>query len=492
MKITIQKAKNGENTALADGHFLHSNYAPVKEAQRFVENLTFPFTPKIIILLEPALSYSAYFFKERFPNIKLGVIRYEKAFEEYNYKFDFVFNYFETNNLESRLEQTFNEEALLSTLFFSWPATSQVYKDIETPVWKEIKAALERSKTILITRQYFAKRWILNSFNFLANIKNTISFENKIEKDILIISSGPSLKPFIPYIHDNQKKFFIICLSSAISLCIEYGIKADLCMTSDGGFWAGEHLKKLNKYDIPLAMPPEAFSSKKLLNCRQILPLTYVDGISNELMQASGLNCKRAVRNGTVSGTALLFAIEYSDKNIYMCGLDMANQKGFQHAQPNELEKNAAIFDTRIKSKENRLARAELTKGSLDIYKDWFSTNNFEFTNRKVYRLIEKEDRKNSLGSIIDIDLALFKSLTKNNSENKQNIFYKSTNPINLKKIRNFINENINNKKWMEEIFPLDYLSLSHNNENTEIKNKIKKEWNNLLNKIFGILDENI
>ena len=136
MKITIQKAKNGENTALADGHFLHSNYAPVKEAQRFVENLTFPFTPKIIILLEPALSYSAYFFKERFPNIKLGVIRYEKAFEEYNYKFDFVFNYFETNNLESRLEQTFNEEALLSTLFFSWPATSQVYKDIETPVWK--------------------------------------------------------------------------------------------------------------------------------------------------------------------------------------------------------------------------------------------------------------------------------------------------------------------------------------------------------------------
>ena len=39
MKITIQKAKNGEDTATADGHFLHSNYAPVKEAQRFVENL---------------------------------------------------------------------------------------------------------------------------------------------------------------------------------------------------------------------------------------------------------------------------------------------------------------------------------------------------------------------------------------------------------------------------------------------------------------------
>ena len=158
MEIIIQKSKNGENTAIADGHFLHSNYAPVKEAQRFVENLTLPFIPKIIILLEPALSYAADFLRSRFPNIKLGVIRYQKDFEEYNSKFDFVFNYFESTNFEATLERSLNEEQLLSTLFFSWPASSQVFKDIENKIWKDIKAALERSKTLLITRQYFEKK----------------------------------------------------------------------------------------------------------------------------------------------------------------------------------------------------------------------------------------------------------------------------------------------------------------------------------------------
>ena len=72
MKITIQKAKNGEDTATADGHFLHSNYAPVKEAQRFVENLKLPYNPSSIIITEPGLSYITPFLRERFTEIKIG------------------------------------------------------------------------------------------------------------------------------------------------------------------------------------------------------------------------------------------------------------------------------------------------------------------------------------------------------------------------------------------------------------------------------------
>ena len=492
MKITIQKAKNGENTALADGHFLHSNYAPVKEAQRFVENLALPFIPKIIILLEPALSYAADFLRIRFPNIKLGVIRYLKDFEQYNSKFDFVINYFETSNLEARLESCINEEQLLSTLFFSWPTSSQIFNETEKEVWKEIKLALERSKTLLITRQYFEKKWFLNSINFFVNIKHSVSFQNKISKDILIIASGPSLKPFISFIKENQNKFFIICLSSAISVCFKYDIKPDLYMTTDGGFWAGEHLKKLYKTDIPVAMPAEAFCSKNLLNKLKILPLVYDDGISKELTKASGIITKHAVRNGTVSGTALLFSIEYSDKNIYMCGLDMANQKGFQHTQPNELEANASIYDYRIKPKETRLTRSELTTGSLEIYKNWFISNRFNLSQRKVLRLIENNDRKNSLGWIEDINLQEFKKLSQKASDCKDYIFKETSWKFESSKIKDFINQNINNQLWKQQLFPLDYVSLSHNNENIEMQNKIKSEWENLFQKISGILNENI
>ena len=92
MKITIQKAKNGEDTATADGHFLHSNYAPVKEAQRFVENLKLPYYPSSIIITEPGLSYIIPFIKEKYAGIKIGAVRYTKDFSAYNTDFDFVLN----------------------------------------------------------------------------------------------------------------------------------------------------------------------------------------------------------------------------------------------------------------------------------------------------------------------------------------------------------------------------------------------------------------
>ena len=113
MKITIQKAKNGEETASADGHFLHSNYAPQKEAQRFADNLNLSYTPNQIIITEPALSYAADFLRQKYPQIKIGAIRYEKDFSAYNSKFDFVLNYYEHPDFEVYLENCFSEDELL-------------------------------------------------------------------------------------------------------------------------------------------------------------------------------------------------------------------------------------------------------------------------------------------------------------------------------------------------------------------------------------------
>ena len=492
MKITIQKAKNGENTATADGYFLHSNYAPVKEAERFVENLKLPYTPKTIIVLEPCLSYCADFFHKKFPEIRIGAIRYHKDFEKYNCGFDFILNYFETPDFETFLEKKFNEEELLSTFFISWPASSQVFKEIENDVWQAIKNSMERSKTLLITRQYFEKKWLVNSCYFLRYVHNILTFNNKIEKDVLIISSGPSLIPYINYIRKNQNNFFILCLSSAISVCLENQIIPDLCMTTDGGFWAGEHLKKLKGKHIPVAMPSEAFCSKALLKELHVLPLIYGDGISKELTETSGIICKKAVRNGTVSGTALLFAVQYFTKNIFMFGLDMANQKGFQHTQPNELELNSTLKDNRIKNKETRLSKSELTNGSLDIYRNWFSTNKIECINRQVYRVIEKSDRKNNLGWIQDIDFSCFSKLTQNNSSTKTNPFIHSEFHCDCSKLFNIINDEEKAENIKHQLYPLDYVSLIHNNGSEVIIQKIENEWYKLKNKLSGILKDDL
>ena len=111
---------------------------------------------------------------------------------------------------------------------------------------------------------------------------------------------------------------------------------------------------------------------------------------------------------------------------------------------------------------------------------------------RKVFRLIENDDRKNSLGSIQDINLQEFTKLSQKFSDNKDQVFTETPYKFESSKIKDYINQNINNQNWKHQIFPLDYVSLSHNNENEEMQNKIETEWKNLIQKILGILDETI
>ena len=492
MQISIQTAKNGEETASIDNCFLHSSYAPSKEAERFVQSLEIPFKPESIVITEPALSYVVPFLRQAFPEVRLGVIRYTKFFEKYNSGFDFVLNYFEHPDFENYLERTFNEEEILSMHFISWQPSGRIFPEENQIVWNAIKAAFERSKTLLVTRQYFEKKWLTNSAVFFQNIRHPLILKNQIDKDCVIISSGPSLKESLPLIKENRNKLFVICLSSAISVCIKNGITPDLCMTTDGGFWAGEHLKKLHKNNIPLAMPAEALCNKDILRSNQILPLIYDDGVSREMSLASGITFSHAVRNGTVSGTALLFACQYCTKNIYMCGLDLAGQKGYQHLQPNELEINNAIKDNRVSTKEKRLTGSEFSSASLEIYKNWFITNKLNLGPRKVYRVIEEAKRKNNLGWISDINANEFSDKLNKIAEPKQTASYfveqACENPA--AKVAEYFEKNADSEKWKKQIFPLDYVSLSHNPDNKELSERIEKNYNNLKEKIRKILNE--
>ena len=71
MKLTILDSKSGEKTAKIDDIFIHSNYAPIKETKKFCENIQLSINPKVIIVVEPGLSYLYSELKTRLP-VKKG------------------------------------------------------------------------------------------------------------------------------------------------------------------------------------------------------------------------------------------------------------------------------------------------------------------------------------------------------------------------------------------------------------------------------------
>lgn len=488
MEVVFQNAKNGELTVTIDGFFFHSSYSPQKEAQRFVENCNFPFSPEIIFITEPGISYCANFFRQKFPSAKLVAVRYLQEFNDFNDNFDFIIDFFSyyknPHSFENFLSSHFSDSDILSSVFCSWNATSKCFPDLEQLFWHTIKKITQKARTVLITSQFFEKKWFLNTINFFCFLKNPVSLKNMISSDILIIASGPSLQPTLPFIQKNQEKFFIIVLSSAIKCCFENNIFPDLCFSTDGGYWAKEHLKILEKNPgTIIALSSESCCQKKILQTNPVLPLVYEDGISKELSLVSDIKFYKAKRNGTVSGTALQFAMDNSTGNIYFCGLDLHSHKGFQHINPNELQINSHILDFNLNSAEKKQVSAMLNSESLKVYEDWFC--NFDIRNKKVFRIIEENDKHNTLGRIQDISVKEFeKKITQIQIKKDFNTFFtKQNNLINLEKIKSFLNKNFFNVKIKKQFYPLDFIQYSHS-KNQEILNNIEEKHQKLFEKI--------
>ena len=487
MKVEFTKAKDGTATFTVDNVFFHSTYSPAKEAERFVQGSSFPITPKLIFFIEPGFSYCVPFFKKQFQDCKLVCIRlFERSVhfdDESNWDKVFYFN--ETQNFGQTLINTFTEDLLLASAALVWKPAENFFKQQIHSFFEQYKQALLDCKTILVTRQFFEKKWLVNSCNFVLNAVRIIDSKTiRTELPVVVCASGPSLEPCIPVIKKFRKSIFIICLSSATSVLINNEIIPDIVLSTDGGYWAGEHLKALKAHkNICVAASPESFVPKTVLQSNPVLALKYNDTssfISSSIIDNAKIKCFETVRNPTVSGTALFFANSITTNNVYFCGLDMAGQKGFQHTQPNELEKNNALTETRLKTKNTRLTASRFNSDSLKIYEQWFKSLD-KNTTQKTLRVIDQEFKQNSLGNIADLDtkafeqkLGLGKPGTAMSFSFDKRVIEKST----LTDVRDFIYNSLKQEKWQKQLFPADFISQnkSHLDEKLEkLQDKIRK-----------------
>lgn len=258
MKIEFTLSKSGDKSALYASSPLHSLYNPKKEGYSFAKSVECDFSPRALILLEPALAYCAEPLKNRFPTASLFAIRFSHEFDEYNAPFSRVF-YFEEGGLESKLLSALSEDELLSALIVPWPATQKCFPSESFGAWKALQGALKRTLSVLATKSHFQKLWAKNAIDFFCKTKRVASINASAATPIAICASGPSLEPLLPLLRANQKKVIVAALSSAILPLVSAGVTPDLILTTDGGYWARHHLFILKKYpSIKIALPPSA------------------------------------------------------------------------------------------------------------------------------------------------------------------------------------------------------------------------------------------
>ncbi len=495
MDILLKNSKNGSLTCSKDNISLHSNFDPEKEAERFVSLIESSYLPSFVVITGPCLGYTVRYFKVRFPNAKTIAIQYSLDFESYSDKWDYSFSFTSESDLNSINDKIFSiigEEKLFSTLFLSWKPSEKAWPDLAALLWKSFKDLLAKAESVISTRNHFNRRWFLNSIRFFSTVKN-ICIPEKTDKPIVITASGPSLRHTLPFLKEHRESFILMAASSSVLPLLENGITPDFCISTDGGWWAKKHLEPLLRYGttIPLIVPPECAIPTELLSTAPIVPLSYSDFPDKFLFESSGIPFLQGERNGTVSGTATVLALNMTTSNVFFCGLDLAaTTKGFQHTQPNALEPINSRSDSRIKPTETRcMASAFSGSTSLGIYRNWFSSRNKDFYSR-VFRLVTKKDNLVQIPNLQDIFIdsetpECFACVSKTSSKKTDYKIFdsdtnKSKNHINqfLKKIKTEIETNPQNPYNIDwyKIAALKEVVLSERAGNKSVPEEIKEK----------------
>ena len=464
MTISYSVARNGSTTCSYNGRALHSRYNPEHEAELFVQTLSVSFRPRAVVVIEPALSYCAPFLRSRFPDACLCAIRVQAALTESDGSWDIVFSLSspeKKTELAHTLYNHFGEETLSACLSLAWTPAAHAFPELTSAAWSALLAATEKSRTVLYTRSYFASRWLSNAVRYIQSTTTTVGVTPG-DTPVVVIASGPSLTGILPLLKKMRQRYFLLAVSSALAPCSTYGIVPDMCIATDGGWWARRHFDRMPVSQMVMALPPEAVYPATQWNDTQLLPLAYGDSLIDTLLHSCGYTPHRAERNGTVSGTAMALACGLTAGPVFLCGLDLAPAAGFQHAQPNALECIHRATDGRLMPKEMRIMRTRFSgAASLALYHDWFSAVPPEITAR-IYRLRDDHTASAPLGAIRDTDVSFFCHTVRTGGKQMPHIT--ACPPFPDKKTRaariaTFIATAAHTAAWQKEFFPLETVS---------------------------------
>ena len=409
MEILLTHSRNGSLSCSKDSISLHSTFNPEKEAERFVSLLEVSYNPSFIIITGPCLGYTEPFLRKRFPKSTIISIQYSSEFEEYSKRWDYSFYLQKITDADILCDNLFSligEEKLFSTFFISWKPSEKAWPEPAASLWIAFKNLLTKAESIISTRDYFNRRWFLNTIRFFCSVKKvSLPPSKRTDKPIIITASGPSLYNSLSFLKKHRKTFLLMAVSSSILPLIENDIKPDFCITTDGGWWAKKHLEPLirNGISVPIIAAPESSIPSEILNNGTIIPLSYSDFPDNNLFKVTSIPHLFGERNGTVSGTAAMLALTLTSGKIFFCGLDLASSKEYQHTQPNALELINSLSDDRLKTIETRCVPSSFQNStSLGIYRNWFSSRNENFYNR-VFRLVTAKDNLEPIPRLHDI-----------------------------------------------------------------------------------------
>ncbi|MDR1095094.1 MAG: DUF115 domain-containing protein [Spirochaetaceae bacterium] len=385
----ILPAKNGSSVLVEGETWLHSRYNPEAEAERYIASLEIPQDTTHFILIECASGYLIPVLKTKFPGAVILSLHCKRG-PARPFQADFELGPETPHHIRKLLEKEIPENARLKII--EWRPSLAVYQK-EYLALMETAAAFLRFHTMnKRTAVYFEKRWEQNIVNNLALFHRFVRPQNSAPPccPVAVIAAGPGLAACLPELRQKQNNVFVIAVSSSLYALYEHGIKPDIVVATDGGFWALPHLYALRRHcngQYPVIAAALNARIPSFLRDAPFLPVSDGSGTQNRRLSARHVPFITLPQRGTVSATALDLAFALTRGPVYLAGLDLGDKDVRSHTSPHAFETLFRAQSGRFAPLYHRLyARSRLNAESdtMAVYAAWFQNNLAQYLPRLV------------------------------------------------------------------------------------------------------------
>jgi hypothetical protein len=385
--MQVLPAKNGSPVLVEGKTWLHSQYNPEAEAEKYIASLELPQDTTHFILIECASGYMIPVLKTKFPGAAIFSLRCKRG-PAHPFTADFELYPETPRYIGNRLEKEIPETARLKII--EWRPSLTVYQ-------KDYLALLETAADFLRfhtmnqrTAAYFEKRWAKNIEHNTALFRRFVSPRPPSCFPAAVIAAGPGLAACLPELKRKQNHVYIIAVSSALCALYEHGIKPDMAVATDGGFWALLHLYALKRYcngQYPVIAAALNARIPSFLQDAPFLPLSDGSRDQNALLAALRVPFITLPQRGTVSATALDLAFALTRGPVYLAGLSLGDRDIISHTSPH-------AFETLFRAQSDRFApychqlytrsRLNAASNTMAVYTAWFKNSLAQYAPRLV------------------------------------------------------------------------------------------------------------
>ena len=348
MNLVLCPSRGGSPVCRADELYLHSPYAPEREAERFIERMLGDRAPTAIVLIAPCLDYLSPLLRARFPGATIAALQPDAFFRDKEMGGEDAIWYPDSAlSLADFLDRAIDEDAVSGLAVLEWQPGVQAFPEAAARFREALRFSLDRLTGSAATIKAFGRRWVANACrSFLLVERIAAPFE--LSCPVVLAAAGPSLGASLAALAPYRRRFALLAVSSALAACRAAGMEPDLVVATDGGFWSRVHLYPLARRPALLAAPLTALPSAQLWRGLPLLLLDQRSFAESALLPALG-EALGLPPHGTVAGSGLRLAARLSSGPIVAAGLDLAARGEQEHASPH-------AFDGILAAAEKRLA----------------------------------------------------------------------------------------------------------------------------------------